>query len=70
MLVLLLLLLLLLLPPPETLRAPHLLPQIIYLLDAITRSGSAQDPWRVYATGHSLGGAMATLAAYELATRQ
>ncbi|KAL6759740.1 Alpha/Beta hydrolase protein [Haematococcus lacustris] len=27
-------------------------------------------PWRVYITGHSLGGALATLCAYELAARQ
>ncbi|KAF5834575.1 hypothetical protein DUNSADRAFT_8700 [Dunaliella salina] len=45
-------------------------PQIFMLLDAITESGSAEDPWRVYITGHSLGGALATLCAYELATRR
>ncbi|KXZ45674.1 hypothetical protein GPECTOR_52g71 [Gonium pectorale] len=38
------------------------------LLDEMraTRPG----PWRVYVTGHSLGGALATLAAYELAERR
>ena len=45
-------------------------PQIIMLLDAITESGSKEDPWSVYVTGHSLGGALATLCAYELASRQ
>jgi len=44
--------------------------QIFMLLDAITESGSEEDPWRVYVTGHSLGGALATLCAYELATRR
>ncbi len=29
-----------------------------------------QQPWRVYVTGHSLGGALATLCAYELAGRR
>jgi len=49
-------------------------PQVFRLLDAIIASGdegtaSAGD-WHVYVTGHSLGGALATLCAYELATRE
>jgi alpha-beta hydrolase superfamily lysophospholipase len=28
---------------------------------------SEEDRWRVYLTGHSMGGALATLCAYELA---
>lgn len=32
--------------------------------------GGSGGPWRVLVTGHSLGGALATLAAYELAMRQ
>jgi nuclear pore complex protein Nup85 len=45
-------------------------PQIFMLLDAITEAGTSEEPWRVHVTGHSLGGALATLCAYELATRQ
>lgn len=45
-------------------------PQIFMLVDAITESGTSEAPWRVHVTGHSLGGALATLCAYELATRQ
>ena len=26
-----------------------------------------KEPWHIYCTGHSMGGALATLAAYELA---
>ena len=33
-------------------------------------AGGEQQPWQVYVTGHSLGGAMATLCAYELAARR
>ncbi|PNW87796.1 hypothetical protein CHLRE_01g002400v5 [Chlamydomonas reinhardtii] len=42
------------------------------LLDDITGSGEKAGgrPWRVLVTGHSLGGALATLAAYELAERR
>lgn len=47
-------------------------PQVWMLLDAITcsKDDTGGEPWRVYITGHSLGGALATLCAYELATRQ
>ena len=41
--------------------------QAVSLLDSITSSGGK---WKVYVTGHSLGGALATLAAFELASRQ
>lgn len=45
--------------------------RVFGLLDALTRDAPgapAGGPWRVYVTGHSLGGALATLCAYELAT--
>lgn len=32
--------------------------------------GSAGEQWQIYVTGHSLGGALATLCAYELAVRR
>ncbi|GLC42482.1 hypothetical protein PLESTF_000759200 [Pleodorina starrii] len=38
------------------------------LLHAITMSAGTSDPWDVLVTGHSLGGALATLSAYELAS--
>ena len=43
--------------------------QVFSLIDAATGSGD-KGTWRVLVTGHSLGGALATLAAYELACRQ
>ncbi|KXZ45677.1 hypothetical protein GPECTOR_52g74 [Gonium pectorale] len=43
---------------------------VFTLLDAVTGSGERGGPWRVLVTGHSLGGALATLAAYELAERR
>ncbi|GLC42478.1 hypothetical protein PLESTB_001102700 [Pleodorina starrii] len=43
---------------------------VFSLLDEITGSGEKGDNWRVLVTGHSLGGALATLAAYELAERR
>lgn len=43
---------------------------VFSLLDEITGSGEKGGPWRVLITGHSLGGALATLAAYELAERR
>jgi len=46
-------------------------PQVFRLLDAILASkGAGEGPWRVYITGHSLGGSLATLCAYELAARR
>lgn len=36
----------------------------------VTASRSADNPWQVFITGHSLGGALATLAAYEMAGRK
>lgn len=30
---------------------------------------SSDEPWQIYLTGHSMGGALATLCAYELAVR-
>ena len=54
---------------------PHTV-QVVRLVDALTaEEGVAallplQGPWRVHVTGHSLGGALATLCAFELASRQ
>jgi thioesterase domain-containing protein len=39
------------------------------MLDQITGTGDKGE-WRVLTTGHSLGGALATLCAYELSQRQ
>ncbi|KAG1678518.1 hypothetical protein FOA52_014552 [Chlamydomonas sp. UWO 241] len=43
--------------------------QVVRMLDQITGTGEAGE-WRVLITGHSLGGALATLCAYELSQRQ
>lgn len=43
---------------------------VFTLLDEITGSNDKDGQWRVIVTGHSLGGALATLAAYELAERR
>lgn len=50
--------------------------QVFRLVDAITApkggaaaAGAPGTEWRVFITGHSLGGALATLCAYELAKR-
>ncbi|KAK3258102.1 hypothetical protein CYMTET_32836 [Cymbomonas tetramitiformis] len=40
--------------------------QLMSLVDIIL--GSDEGPWQVYVTGHSLGGALATLMSYELAS--
>jgi alpha-beta hydrolase superfamily lysophospholipase len=40
------------------------------IVDLLTRDRSAEQPWTVFLTGHSLGGALATLAAYEQAGRR
>jgi len=44
-------------------------PQVFRLLDDITKDDGGGQ-WQVRVTGHSLGGALATLCAYELATRR
>ncbi len=39
-----------------------------HLLDMATlHDGAGAPPWRVYVTGHSLGGARASICAFELA---
>ncbi|GBF90755.1 hypothetical protein Rsub_03056 [Raphidocelis subcapitata] len=43
--------------------------KVFNLVDQITAPASPSSPWRVLVTGHSLGGALATLCAYELAGR-
>jgi predicted lipase len=43
--------------------------QVVRMLDQITGTGDKGE-WRVLVTGHSLGGALATLCAYELSERQ
>ncbi len=48
---------------------PTLGAQVVRLLDVLTGTGE-KGVWRVLVTGHSLGGALATLCAYELAARQ
>ncbi|KAL4537133.1 hypothetical protein Ndes2526B_g04958 [Nannochloris sp. 'desiccata'] len=42
--------------------------EVIQVVDAIT-AGEGKD-WSIFVTGHSLGGALSTLGAYELATRR
>jgi nuclear pore complex protein Nup85 len=42
--------------------------EVIQVVDAIT-AGEGKE-WSIFVTGHSLGGALSTLGAYELATRQ
>lgn len=42
--------------------------RVLTLVEELTSTGDG--PWEVYVTGHSLGGALATLCAYELATRR
>ncbi|GAX81322.1 hypothetical protein CEUSTIGMA_g8753.t1 [Chlamydomonas eustigma] len=52
--------------------------QVVHLLDTLTTSSgsdaaavsaSTSDSWRVMITGHSLGGALATICAYDLSVR-
>jgi nuclear pore complex protein Nup85 len=45
-------------------------PRVIALVSALTAGASPDDPWVIWVTGHSLGGALATLCAYELAGRR
>lgn len=44
--------------------------KVLRLVDQLTADASAQQPWDVFITGHSLGGALATLCAYDLAGRR
>ena len=44
--------------------------EVLQLVDAILQERSGEEQgWTVFVTGHSLGGALSTLCAYELATR-
>jgi alpha-beta hydrolase superfamily lysophospholipase len=40
------------------------------IVDQLTADRSPEAPWTVFLTGHSLGGALATLAAFEQAGRK
>jgi predicted lipase len=53
--------------PTQPAPRPHPL-QVFSLLDQLVADAS-RGPWQVYVTGHSLGGALATLCAYELCNR-
>lgn len=44
--------------------------KVFRIVEQVTASRSAEEPWVVFMTGHSLGGALATLAAYDLAGRK
>ncbi len=51
-------------------------PQVLGIVDTLLKEAAAEDgrgavqqPWTLYVTGHSLGGALATLCAYDLAVR-
>ena len=46
------------------LRAP-----LMRLLEEIMEMKGPDEHWHIYATGHSMGGSLATLLAYELAVR-
>lgn len=44
--------------------------KIFRIVDQVTANRSPAQTWTVFVTGHSLGGALATLASYELAGRK
>jgi len=44
--------------------------KVFRIVEQVTASRSPEEPWVVFMTGHSLGGALATLAAYDLAGRK
>jgi nuclear pore complex protein Nup85 len=44
--------------------------KVLRLVDQLTADASKDKPWDVFVTGHSLGGALATLCAYDLAGRR
>ncbi|KAF6250498.1 hypothetical protein COO60DRAFT_1705829 [Scenedesmus sp. NREL 46B-D3] len=44
--------------------------KVLRLVDQLTAGAGEEQPWDVYVTGHSLGGALATLCAYDLAGRR
>eukprot|EP00879_Flechtneria_rotunda_P023208 GHRR01024539.1.p1 GENE.GHRR01024539.1~~GHRR01024539.1.p1 ORF type:complete len:572 (+),score=242.27 GHRR01024539.1:796-2511(+) len=44
--------------------------KVLKIVDQLTADASAAMPWTIFVTGHSLGGALATLAAYDLAGRR
>jgi nuclear pore complex protein Nup85 len=44
--------------------------KVFRIVDQATAGCSAEQPWNVFITGHSLGGALATLAAYDMAGRR
>eukprot|EP00775_Hariotina_reticulata_P003437 gene3437-3709_t len=45
-------------------------PKVLKLVDTLTSDATKERPWQIFVTGHSLGGALATLCAYDLAGRR